>query len=102
MVESLEMRKRLCCGSMESELHISRKVVHQEKVFFKLLNFNRKAISINKSLSRIYRDLFLSVLLICRGKIRLWRYKDPLVVVAYSCFERRSEYIICLLAALKR
>ena len=29
MVESLEMRKRLCCGSMERELHISRKVVQE-------------------------------------------------------------------------
>ena len=27
IVESLEMRKRLCCGSMEGELHISRQVV---------------------------------------------------------------------------
>ena len=26
IVESLEMRKRLCCWSMERELHISRKV----------------------------------------------------------------------------
>ena len=25
IVESLEMMKRLCCGSMERELHISRK-----------------------------------------------------------------------------
>ena len=29
MVEGLEMRKRLCCGSMERELHISRKEVHE-------------------------------------------------------------------------
>ena len=29
MVESLEMRKLLCCGSMERELHISRKVVQE-------------------------------------------------------------------------
>ena len=29
IVESLEMRKRLCCGSMERELHISRKVVQE-------------------------------------------------------------------------
>ena len=28
-VKSLEMRKRLCCGSMESELHILRKVVQK-------------------------------------------------------------------------
>ena len=28
-VESLEMRKRLCCGSMERELHISKKVVQE-------------------------------------------------------------------------
>ena len=28
-VESLETRKRLCCGSMEEELHISRKVVQK-------------------------------------------------------------------------
>ena len=28
IVESLEM-KRLCCGSMERELHISRKVVQE-------------------------------------------------------------------------
>ena len=29
IMESLEMRKRLCCGSMERELHISRKVVQE-------------------------------------------------------------------------
>ena len=29
VVESLEMRKRLCCGSMEKELHISRKEVQE-------------------------------------------------------------------------
>ena len=29
IVESLEMRKRLCCGSMERELRISRKVVQE-------------------------------------------------------------------------
>ena len=29
IVESLEMRKRLCCGSMERELHISRKEVQE-------------------------------------------------------------------------
>ena len=29
IVETLEMRKRLCCGSMERELHISRKVVQE-------------------------------------------------------------------------
>ena len=29
IVESLEMRKRLCCGSMERELLISRKVVQK-------------------------------------------------------------------------
>ena len=28
-VESLEMRKRLCCGSMEREFHISRKVMQE-------------------------------------------------------------------------
>ena len=27
IMESLEMRKRLCCCSMEGELHISRQVV---------------------------------------------------------------------------
>ena len=29
IVKSLEMRKRLCCGSMEKELQISRKVVQE-------------------------------------------------------------------------
>ena len=29
IAECLEMRKRLCCGSIERELHISRKVVHE-------------------------------------------------------------------------
>ena len=29
IVESLEMRKRLCCDSMERELHISRKMVQE-------------------------------------------------------------------------
>ena len=29
IVESLEVRKRICCGSMERELHISRKVVQE-------------------------------------------------------------------------
>ena len=29
IVESLEMRKRLCSGSMERELHISRKTVQE-------------------------------------------------------------------------
>ena len=29
IVESLEMRKRLCCGSMERELHISRKEIQE-------------------------------------------------------------------------
>ena len=29
IVESLETRKCLCCGSMEKELHISRKVVQE-------------------------------------------------------------------------
>ena len=29
IVESLEMRKRLCCGSMERELFISRKGVQE-------------------------------------------------------------------------
>ena len=29
IVESLEMRKRLCCGSMERELHMSRKEVQE-------------------------------------------------------------------------
>ena len=29
IVESLEMRKRLWCGSMERELHISRKEVQE-------------------------------------------------------------------------
>ena len=28
-MESFEMRKRLCCGSMERELHISRKEVQE-------------------------------------------------------------------------
>ena len=27
IVESLEMRKRLCCGSMKRELHISRMII---------------------------------------------------------------------------
>ena len=29
IVESLEMRKRLCCGSIERELQISRKVIKE-------------------------------------------------------------------------
>ena len=29
IAECLEMRKRLCCGSMERELHILRKVVQE-------------------------------------------------------------------------
>ena len=29
IVESLEMRKRLCCSSIERELYISRKVVQE-------------------------------------------------------------------------
>ena len=29
IVESFEIRKRLCCGSMERELHISRKEVQE-------------------------------------------------------------------------
>ena len=29
IVDILEMRKRLCCGSMERELHISRKEVQE-------------------------------------------------------------------------
>ena len=28
IVESLETRKCLCCGSMDRELHISRKVIN--------------------------------------------------------------------------
>ena len=28
-VEGLEMRKRLCCDSMERELHISRKLIQE-------------------------------------------------------------------------
>ena len=34
-MESLEVRKRPCCGSMERELHISRKVIQE------LLKINR-------------------------------------------------------------
>ena len=29
ITENLEMRKRLCCGSMERELHMSRKEVQE-------------------------------------------------------------------------
>ena len=29
LVESLEIRRRLCCCSTERELHISRKVLHE-------------------------------------------------------------------------
>ena len=29
VVEGLEMRKRLCCGSMERKLHMSRKEVQE-------------------------------------------------------------------------
>ena len=37
IVESLEMRKRLSCGSMEGELHISRKIVQELLKMFKML-----------------------------------------------------------------
>ena len=43
IVDSLEVRKRLCCGWMERELHISRKVVHELMIdiFFQLHSFIR-------------------------------------------------------------
>ena len=56
IVESSEMRKRLCCGLMERKLHIARKVVQELlKIHKVLMDGLRKWADLNCFLSSVRR-----------------------------------------------
>ena len=61
IVESLEMRKRLCCWLMERQLHISRKEVHELlKIRNTLMERSMKWIDLPFFLSSVRRGVCLS------------------------------------------